>query len=158
MSALGGTLVMAVAVALLAIAHGVAIWSGAPTHPASTLGTLGLVMTSLAVMTFAAWVLLTATRSSRRYVFRSHRVLASGLALLVIAAACIVSLLARDPFRHVISSGQITAHDLVDVGCILAAVVCSTGAVVALWTAWESYEDERHWGRSLGIDRPPRRR
>ena len=67
------------------------------------------------------------------------------------AGALVASLVIRDPFRGFFASGRITAYELVDVGDILGAVVSLTLAATAALAAWDVLDEERHWGRSLGI-------
>jgi hypothetical protein len=144
-SGLGG------AVALLAFAHGVAAWSGDPGERAPTFATLGIVVVSLSVLSWSGWGLVESNQSLWRHVFHSRRSALSAGALTVVAGALIASLVMRDPFRGFFASGRITAYELVDVGCILGAVVSLTLAAAAAVAAWDAFQDERHWGRSLGI-------
>ena len=89
--------------------------------------------------------------SRKRHVFRGRRVARCAGALALVAGALVASLVIRDPFRGFFASGRITAYELVDVGDILGAVVSLTLAATAALAAWDVLDEERHWGRSLGI-------
>lgn len=145
------TVGLAGAITLLASAHGVAVWSGDAGGSASTFVTLGIVVTSLAALSWSAWGLLESNMSRRRHVFRGRRVAWCAGILALVAGALVASLVMRDPFRGFFASGRITAHELVDVGDILGAVVSLTFAATAALAAWGALDEERHWGRSLGI-------
>lgn len=136
---------------LLASAHGAAAWSSDPRGLTPQLVTLGLVTASLAMLVLSAWGLVGSTLSPGRPVFRVRRLVWCAVGLFLVSGAVVASLVTRDPFQRLAASGRVTAHDIVDVGCVLAAVIGLTGAVIAAVGAWESFDDERHWGRSLGI-------
>ena len=139
------------AVALLATAHGVAAWSNDPGGRTPTLATLGIVAISLAVLSWSAWGLVESNVSRWRHVFCGRRATLCAGALAVVAGVLVASLIVRHPFRQLFASGRITAYELVDVGCVLGAVVSLTLAAAAAVAARDALRDERHWGRSLGI-------
>jgi hypothetical protein len=142
---------LAGAIALLATAHGVAAWSGDPGGRAPTFATLGIVMTSLAALSWSSWGLVESNTSRWRHVFFGRRVAWCAGALAFVGGGLVLSLAMSDPFQAFFSSGRITAEELVDLGCVLGAVVSLTLAAAAALAAWDALEDERHWGRSLGI-------
>lgn len=150
-SSAGNTAALAGAIALLAGAHGVAAWSGDPGGRTPTFATLAIVAASLATLSWSAWRLVESNLSPWRPVFRGRRVTLCAGVLALVAALLVASLVVRDPFQSFFMSGRITAHELVDVACILGAIVSLTLASAAAKDAWDAFEDERHWGRSLGI-------
>lgn len=137
--------------ALIALAHGVVEWWGDPSDHSLKLIMLGLGTASLATLGWSAWGLMMSDASPRRRVFCGRRLLLFFAELLAASAGFVASLVIRDPFRHIASTGEITAHELLDVDCILGAVISLTATVIVGAEAWKSLDDERHWGRSLGI-------
>ena len=145
------TAVLVGAIALLAGAHGMAAWSGDPGGRTPTLVTLGVVTVSLVALSWSAWRLVESNLSPWRPVFRCRRVTLCSGVLAVVAGLLIASLVIREPFQSVFASGRVTADEVVDVACVLGAVVSLTLAGAGALDAWDAFVDERHWGRSLGI-------
>jgi len=139
------------AIVLLAAAHSTAAWSSDPAGQSPKLIALGLVTASLATLALSAWGLVAWMFSPWRPVFRGRRLLLCAVALFLVAGTLVAALVISDPFQQIASTGRITAGELIDIGCVLGAVISLTAAVVAAVGAWESFVDERHWGRSLGI-------
>jgi len=73
-----------------------------------------------------------------------------GVLVLTISLLFVASMIRRDPFQQLTSSGRITAGEIVDSGFVLAAVVCLTGAGMAFLAAHDAYRHERAWPSSMG--------
>lgn len=112
------------------------------------LGTALVVGVSLACLGRAAQVIVTSAFSDSYRVFRSRHLLACSLVLFaaaVLAAASAVG----EPFARVLSHGRITAEEVADVGAMAAVAICMVSAVVTSVGAWDAFQDERYWYRSL---------
>jgi len=72
--------------------------------------------------------------------------------LLTIGIVQVGSILRGRPFGSFFSQGQITAMEIADVGLVLAAIACLTGAGIAFIGAAEAYREERSWHISLWTD------
>ena len=114
------------------------------------LSTALLVVASLAVLGFATWSLVSAAESRWLHVFCGRRVFVCGVLVWTMSALFIASMIRRDLFQELASSGRITAGAIVDSGFVLAAVICMTGAGVAFLAAYDAYRHERTWPISMG--------
>lgn len=132
------------------IAHGIATTSNDPAGGRAMLSAGLLVVASLAVLGFAIRGLVSAAESRWHHVFCGRRVFVCGVLVLTMATLFVASMIRRDPFRHLTSSGRITAGEIVDSGFVLAAVVCLTGAGIAFLAAQDAYRHERTWPISMG--------
>ena len=112
---------------------------------------LVVVPLALAAVARSTFVIVTSAHSDAYRVFRSRHLFVSGALLLVTAATVAAMMVVHDPFDKLFAHGRITGEDIVDVGIVVAALVCMFGAGVAFMGAWERLLAERHWHRSLRI-------
>jgi hypothetical protein len=148
-----GALALAGALAPLVVAHRVASWSSDPSDRAPIVWTSLLVIASLALMGRTAWGLVAALQSRRYHVFCGRRLLMCGLSLSALGVLLVAFLVIDDPFYELASRGQITTGVLVGLGCLVSAFLCLAGAGIALVSSWDAFDEERHWGRTIGVGR-----
>lgn len=131
----------------------------------STDSDRGSIVASTAIVVVAALIalgrgtqLMVASASSdMRRVFRARHLLGCGAILFGAAAVAVLPVAIGPPFGSLFAHGRITGEEVADLGSMSGAVLCAVGAVVAAIGAWDSFQDERHWHRSLGIGgEPPR--
>jgi hypothetical protein len=130
----------------LSAAHRVASWDA--DNASVAFRTAVLVGVALAAVARSTSVIVTSAVSDAYRVFRSRHLLACA-ALLGSAAVVACSPILHGPFGRVLAHGRITGEDIADLGSVLAAFVCTVGAVVAAGGAWEALRDERHWYRAI---------
>jgi hypothetical protein len=115
----------------------------------------GLFVASLGVVSAVAIgggaaVMISAAQSSSRFVFHGRPALRASVVVMAAAILNAAQLLLTDPFRDLASSGRFTVNSVVDVGCLLAVVVCLIVVILGALTAWDASADVRTWMR----DRP----
>ena len=133
-------------------ARDLAAWSNDPSTPDVAIWSGSLAAASLATLIVAMSSVLSSSQSRLRHVFCGRRTLLFAATFLVIGVAQAASMLRRSLFGHFFSQGQITATEIADVGLVLAAIACLTGAGIAFIAAWEAYREERSWHISLWAD------
>lgn len=130
------------------LAHQIAM-SGEATRRSVTLWTAGLVAVSLAMVGRAVRIIVNSAFSDSHRVFHCRHLVACSLVLFAGAALVIGPLLVHEPFERLVAHGRITAGEVADIASLLAATMCTVGAVVTSLGAWDARHDERHWYRSV---------
>jgi hypothetical protein len=87
----------------------------------------------------------TAAMSSSRSVFHSGPAIRVALWLLAMAIAVATLLIRVNPFGGIATYGKPLSHLLVDLGAIVALLICLSGGVIALWNASQARRDEHSW-------------
>lgn len=113
----------------------------------------GLVVVALALALVArsVHVIVTSAFSDAYRVFRARHLAFCAALLLGIGAVTAAAMVVHDPFDKLFAHGQITAEDVVDVGIVIAALVCWVGAGVAITGAWDAVRAERNWHHTLHL-------
>ena len=78
----------------------------------------------------------------------SHLLSGGEKQLLAVASVLVTLLLVRGPLSAVLSYGRITGRDIADVGFVIAAGICSIGAVAALIASVAEFRAEHAWSHS----------
>jgi len=120
--------------------------------PRTLIALLVVVPLALAAVARSTYVIVTSGYSDAYRIFRSRHLFATGLLLSVVAASTTASMVVRDPFGKLFAHGRITGEDIVDVGIVGAALICTVGAGAAFAGSWDRRHVERHWHRSLHLD------
>jgi len=127
-------------------------------NPGSVLlPTVIVVLAALAALGRGTQLMVVSGFSDMRRVFRSRHLLACGGMLFAAGALVALPIATGRPFRSVFAHGRITGGEVADIGSMSGTVLCAVGAIVAAVGAWDSFQDERHWHRSLGIGGRPHR-
>ena len=141
---------LAAAAAGLWISHGIATWSNDPATGTAMLSASLLVVASLGALSVGVSGLVSAAGSRWLHVFCGRRVFVCGALVSTIAVIFVASIVRRDPFQELASSGRITAGEIVDGGVVLAALMCVTGAGMAFLGAWDAYRHDHVAGLAGG--------
>ncbi len=139
----------------LALAHSIT----QPMNDSTTGATLPTVIALLVVIPLAlaavgrsTYVIVTSGHSDAYRIFRSRHLFATGVVLSIVAAATTASMIVHDAFGKLFAHGRITGEDMVDLGIMAAALICTVGAGAAFTGSWDRRHAERHWHRSLHLD------
>jgi hypothetical protein len=131
------------------LSHRIARWGDDNTSSRNVaLVTAALVGASLAAVGRSTQIMVTSAFSDSYRVFRSGHLLACSVVLFA-GSAFAASSVVHEPFARLLSYGQITGEEIADVGTMVAVAICTVGAVVTAVGAWDCFQDERHWHRSL---------
>lgn len=114
-------------------------------------GVLAVVALSLAIVGRSVHVIVTAAFSDAYRVFRAQHLAACTALLFGIGAVTTALVVVHDPFDNLFAHGRITAEDVVDVGGVIAALVCWIGAGVSITGAWDASRAERNWHHTLHL-------
>ncbi len=125
--------------------------SAGGTVPTAGIVTLLIVPLALAAVARSTFVIVTSGHSDSYRIFRSRHLFATGSLLFVVGATITAAMVVHDPFHKFFAHGHITAEDVVDVSLVIAALICTVGAGVALVGAWDRLHTERHWHLSLHL-------
>lgn len=121
------------------------------TSRSAVVGVLVVIALSLALVARSVQVIVTSAFSDAYRVFRARHLAVCATLLLSIGALTAAVMVVHDPFDKLFAHGRIAAEDLVDAGLVIAALVCSVGAGVALTGAWDSSRAERNWHHTLHL-------
>ncbi len=110
--------------------------------PVATMAAVASVITGCALLVDSAG-------STRRTVFRFHRLATVRTAIAVAASYSIVRMTIRPPFAHLLALGQFATSDIADLGCLVVELICLTFATVGLSETWIVYREERRWPEML---------
>ncbi len=130
---------------LLGLAHGFTQRSGGSDGRQAMIGVILLVAVSLTMVGRSVHVIVTTGFSDAHRVFRSRHLLFCATLLLLAGTGAAYAVVTHDPFGRLFAHGQITGEDVVDVGVVVAALVCMVGAGVALTGSWDASRAERNW-------------
>jgi hypothetical protein len=108
------------------------------------------LMSSVALVGRAVYVIVTSAFSDAYRVFRSRHLLFCGAMLFAMAAAQTGAMVERGSFGTLFAYGRMTGQDIVDAATVLAALVCLFGAGVAFTGAWDRMQVERNWALYAG--------
>jgi hypothetical protein len=138
---------------LPALAHTVTrrLHDSGSTSNSATAGVILMVAFALAVASRSVHVIVTSAFSDAYRVFRARHLFACSTLLLTAGTLTAYAVVVRDPFRQAFAYGRITGLDIVDVGTVIAALVCLVGAGLALTGAWDASLEERNWHRTLHL-------
>jgi hypothetical protein len=138
---------------VLALTHRVAggLDDMVATGRSAMTGALVVVALSLAVVGRSVHVIVTSAFSDAYRVFRARHLAVCAALLFGIGAVTAAVMVVHDPFDKLFAHGRITAEDIIDVGVVIAALVCWVGAGVAITGAWDSSHAERNWHRTLHL-------
>ena len=115
------------------------------------LSTAIVVVAALAAAGWGTRLMVVSAFSDMRRVFRSRHLLACGGILLGAGAVAALPVATSRPFQRLFSYGHITGEEVSDIGGLSGTVLCVIGAVVSTIGAWDAFQDERHWYRSLDV-------
>jgi hypothetical protein len=119
------------------------------TSSSATVAVILVVMVAVAIAGRSVHVIVTSAFSDAYRVFRARHLVACASLLLASGTTVAYAVVVRDPFRRAFAHGRITGLDIIDVGTVIAALVCLVGAGVALSGAWDASLEERNWHRTL---------
>ena len=138
---------------VLVLTHRVAeqLDDSAATGRSAMAGALVVAALTLAVVARSVHVIVTSAFSDAYRVFRARHLAVCAALLLGIGAVTAVVMIVHDPFDKLFAHGRITAEDIVDVGVVIAGLVCWVGAGVAITGAWDASHTERNWHRTLHL-------
>ncbi|HUV19630.1 MAG TPA: hypothetical protein VMW33_14200 [Ilumatobacteraceae bacterium] len=114
-------------------------------------GALAIVALSLAVVGRSVQVIVTSACSDAYRVFRARHLAVCASLLFGIGAVTAAAMVVHDPFDKLFAHGWITAEDIVDIGVVIAALVCWVGAGVCINGAWDASRAERNWHHTLHL-------
>jgi hypothetical protein len=121
------------------------------TGRSAVAGGLVVVALALALVVRSVHVIVTSAFSDAYRVFRARHLAFCAALLFGIGALTATVMVVHDPFDKLFAHGRITAEDIVDVGVVIAALVCWIGAGVAITGAWDASHAERNWHRTLHL-------
>lgn len=138
---------------VLVLTHGVTeqLDDSVATGGRAVAGALVAVALALALVARSVHVIVTSAFSDAYRVFRARHLAFCAALLLGIGALTAAVMVVHDPFDKLFAHGRITAEDIVDVGVVIAALVCWVGAGVAITGAWDASHAERNWHRTLHL-------
>ena len=121
------------------------------TGRSAVAGGLVAVALAMALVARSVHVIVTSAFSDAYRVFRARHLAVCAALLLGIGALTAAVMVLHDPFDKLFAHGRITAEDLVDVGVVIAALVCWVGSGVAITGAWDALHAERNWHHTLHL-------
>ena len=116
-----------------------------------TLAVLLAVAAAIAIVGRSVQVIVSRAFSDAVRVFRARHLAVCTAVLLATGTFVAVSVVVREPFRHVFARVRVAGADIVDVATVVAALVCLVGAGVAATGAWDARHVERNWYRTLRV-------
>jgi hypothetical protein len=129
----------------LGVAHALVRSSNDPASGLTVLYSAGASVLSVCAVGTGVVGLNSAAMSPSRSVFHSGPAIRVALWLLVMAIAAATLLIRIDPFDGIATYGKPLSDLLVDLGAIVALLICLSGGVVALWNASQARRDEHSW-------------
>jgi hypothetical protein len=146
-------LLLAAGFGALVAAHGFARRlddSVARSRPAMTV-VIVVAVASVAIVARSVHVIVTSAFSDAYRVFRARHLFFCFTLLFAGGAVAAGAMVLHHPFDKLFAHGQITGEDVVDVGIVIAALVCWVGAGVAITGAWDAVRAERNWHHTLHL-------
>ena len=134
--------------ACIELGHEIATWARDPSTTSVRLWTSAVVVFGLVQIARAVSRFVVSVSSRQARVFRWRHLTACGACLLTVGIVLVTLLLVRGPLSAVLSHGRITGGDIADVGFVIAAGICSVGAVVALIASVAEFRAEHAWSHS----------
>ena len=144
---------LAAGLGVLVLTHRVAsrLDDSVATGRSAVTGVLAIVALSLTVVGRSVHVIVTSAFSDAYRVFRARHLAVCAAILLGIGAVSAALMVVHDPFDKLFAHGRITAEDIVDASIVIAALMCSVGAGVAITGAWDTSRAERNWHHTLHL-------
>jgi hypothetical protein len=129
----------------LGVAHALVRSSNDPASGLTVLFSAGASVLSVGAVGSGVVGLNAAAMSPARRVFHSGPAIWVALRLIVMVAAVATLLIRIDPFDGIATYGKPLSDLLVDLGAIVALLICLSGGVIALRNASQARRDEHSW-------------